>query len=144
MNWVASTLGAPLPVNAIVGGRQISGRTIYVGRACHEGAMLPAKVIPDASERHTHVSYDGKEFAKQDFDILTGSGVAWKRDRNGNVPCGAVPGGHTKTGETLFIGRADHAGSLTVGRIQPSHGCLYLPHSWKEHSYKEYEVLVQE
>lgn len=133
-----------LPDNPGVSVRQRRGGTIYVGRAFHDGALLPAKVIPDTSDRHTHVSYDGREFPKQDFEILAGYGVSWKKDRNGNVPLEAIPGGYTKTGEILYIGRANHAGSLIVGRIHPSHCCLYLCDSWKEHSYKEYEVLVED
>lgn len=36
-----------LPRRALVGGRDIDGATIYVGRANHNGHVLPAKVIPD-------------------------------------------------------------------------------------------------
>lgn len=44
--------------------------------------------------------------------------------------------------EEIYIGRAPFSGSLTVGRIQPSHRCLYIPYNGLEHRIEHYEVLV--
>lgn len=35
-----------LPKDAVVGGRDTDGSLIYVGRAQHEGDLLPCKVLP--------------------------------------------------------------------------------------------------
>lgn len=36
---------------------------------------------------------------------------------NGEIPVGALSSGHTEDGEPLFVGRATHEGSLTVGKV---------------------------
>lgn len=58
------------------------------------------------------------------------------------MPDGAVQGGSNVTGEPLYIGRTHFNGSLTVGKVHPSHNCLYLPFGGAEHSVQQYEVLV--
>jgi len=59
------------------------------------------------------------------------------------VPDGAVPAGQYGD-EQLFIGRAFHEGSLTVGKLHPSHGVLYIPFGGAEISCPNYEVLVSQ
>lgn len=62
----------------------------------------------------------------------------------GAVPFNAVKGGHTINGETLYIGRAHWQGSLTVGKIHPSHQTLYIPYGGQEVPIKaNYEVLIE-
>ena len=61
------------------------------------------------------------------FEVLCNGNVQWQDSQNGHVPPNAVAGGRTESGETLYIGRSRHQGSLTVGKIHPSHGCLYFP-----------------
>lgn len=129
-----------MPRDAILGGHDSDGAQIYVGRASHEGDLIPCKVIP--SKQIAYVSQNGSEISKHNFEVLTGSNVSWIRDRNGSVPPGAFPGGRTKTGETLYIGRVDHNRSKTVGKLHPSHGCVYIPYDGKEMPFKDYEVLV--
>jgi hypothetical protein len=62
---------------------------------------------------------------------------------NGNVPQGAIKSNVTGDGEILYIGRVQNNKSLTVGKIHPSHRCIYVPHQGKEHHYSHYEVLVK-
>jgi hypothetical protein len=62
---------------------------------------------------------------------------------NGHVPTEAFIGGQTHDGVVLYIGRAMHEDALIVGKIQPSHRCLYVPYAGKEYSYSQYEVLIQ-
>lgn len=42
----------------------------------------------------------------------------------------------------LYVGRAAHEGSLTIGKIHPSHQCIYIPYGGAEISLAAYEVLV--
>lgn len=56
-----------MPENAVVGGRDSDGSTIYVGRAYHEGDMLPAKVIPDKNV--AYVCHNGEEHPKDEFEV---------------------------------------------------------------------------
>jgi hypothetical protein len=39
------------------------------------------------------------------------------------------------------MGRALHQGTQTPGKVQPSHGCLYIPFEGAEIPIQEYEVL---
>lgn len=43
--------------------------------------------------------------------------VRWVENGNGSTPPNAIPGGRTSSGETLYIGRAKHQGSLTPGKV---------------------------
>ncbi|KZC08966.1 hypothetical protein WN55_11429 [Dufourea novaeangliae] len=102
--------------------------------------MLPAKVMPDKNV--AYVSHNGEEHPKYDYEVLCLGEFAWEFRSNGDVPSDAVIAGKTSDGEPLYVGRVLHNGSQTVGKIQPSHGCLYIPFDGEELSFKDYEVLV--
>lgn len=126
--------------HAIRAGQNIDGHTIYVGRAFHENDLLPAKVIPDLGL--AYVSYGGEEFQKTEYEILRTGDFVWEFSKNGEIPRNALAIGKTIEGENLYMGRCLHEGTLTPGKIQPSHGCLYIPFNEQELSFTEYEVLV--
>lgn len=65
--WVHRSAGQPLPPTAVSGGRDIDGAQIYVGRAFHEGDMIPAKVIPEKDV--AYVAHAGQEHAKHTFEV---------------------------------------------------------------------------
>ncbi|XP_077543609.1 natterin-3-like [Haemaphysalis longicornis] len=138
--WV-TCCGASIPPNAVSGGCD-NGETVFVGRATHSGDILPGKVL--RSHRTCYVSYAGVEHGHASYQVLVSNGAEfeWIPASGGCVPSGAVQGGKTKTGERLFIGRTFHAGTLTIGKVHPSHKCLYIPYGGKEHRYEKYEVLV--
>lgn len=50
--------------------------------------------------------------------------------------------GESEDGEPLFVGRAQHEGTVTVGKIQPSHGVCYISYAGQELGFADYEVLV--
>ena len=67
----------------------------------------------------------------------------WCAASNGEVPKDAVNGGwNALNGEPLYIGRTSKNGSHVVGKVHPSHKCLYIPYGGKEEKYTDYEVLV--
>lgn len=101
---------------------------------------MPAKVIP--SRQYCSIAHGGAEIEKQNFEVLIGSDVRWKREKNGRFPSDAFPGGRTASGETLYIGRAEHNRSQTVGKLHPTHGSLYIGYGGKEIPFKDYEVLT--
>lgn len=78
----------------------------------------------------------------ENFEVLIGEkDFLWTSASDGRVPEGAVATG--KDGhEDIFIGRAPFKGSLTVGKVHPSHRCLYFPYNGKEERTNNYEVLV--
>ncbi|XP_017783296.1 PREDICTED: natterin-4-like [Nicrophorus vespilloides] len=140
--WVRGNCRSGVPNNAVKGGMDQDGSTIFVGRAEHEGDYIPAKVIPDRNE--AYVAYGGEEHSKTEFDILCEQRFRWEVHDGGDVPYGAVEGGRTCDGEKLYIGRVHHEGSHTVGKVHPSHGCCYIPFGGEEIKYEEYEILVLE
>uniref|UniRef100_A0A182NM72 Uncharacterized protein n=1 Tax=Anopheles dirus TaxID=7168 RepID=A0A182NM72_9DIPT len=123
----------------VIAGKDRNGNTIYVGRAPHEGDMLPANVIP--ARKISYVCYDGQEIAKTDFKVLVSGEYEWKYNCNGKVPSTALKVGQTFEGESLYMGRAIYNGSMIPGKVHPSHGCCYLPDKGKEVSAIKYEVL---
>lgn len=66
---------------------------------------------------------------------------SWVQAGDGQIADGAVSAGNDN-GEELFVGRAPHDGSITVGKIHPSHGCMYLAYGGQEIPISWYEVLV--
>lgn len=141
VSWVHSNVTSVLPRDAILGGRDSDGAPIYVGRATHAGAVLPCKILP--SKQAAYVGTDFQEILKPNYEVLVGRDVRWKKDKNGKVPRDAFVAGRTPTGEALYIGRAEHHGSLTIGKVHPAHSCLYIPYGGKEVPIKEYEVLTE-
>ncbi|CAD7078239.1 unnamed protein product [Hermetia illucens] len=139
--WITSQIHQGLPPQAVVAGHDSDGATIYVGKTHHAGDVIPGKVIP--SKQAFYIAYGGQEVFKDHYEVLTGAGYVWVNTSSGHVPPNAVVGGKTASGEQLYIGRTHHAGSLTPGKIQPSHQCLYIPYGGQEMSFRQYEVLVK-
>lgn len=125
---------------AVRAGVDADGSNIFVGRAFHEGDLLPAKVVTDKGV--AYVSFAGHEIPKYDFELLRFGSFAWEFASHGSVPDGALEVGRTADGEGLFAGRCLHEGTQTPGKIQISHGCLYIPFNGEEIRVHEYEVLV--
>lgn len=142
--WVPSSIHAPLPEGAIHAGHDIDGSQMFVGRAWHEGDQLPAKLIP--SKRAAYVAYGGREVFVDNYDVLCHGSVVWVTVYPSlrAVPPFSVAGGQTRDGEPLYIGRAHHNGSLTVGKMHISHGALYIPFDGSEVAINsEIEVLTE-
>lgn len=134
----------PLPSGAILAGHDQDQSPIYVGRAWHGGDQLPAKVLP--SKNAAYVAYGGQEVFKDQFEVLCNGNISWVKTNPStrSVPPFALVAGNTSQGEPLYIGRAYHQGSLTVGKVQISHGALYIPFGGSEVPvHSEIEVLVE-
>ncbi|XP_046684230.1 natterin-3-like isoform X2 [Homalodisca vitripennis] len=113
---------------------------LYVGRAMHEGDLLPAKVRADGMT--AYVSYGGREFPEHQFEILASHHVAWQHSSNGEINNQAMVVGNTRQGEPLYAGRAWYNGSITLGKVHPSHKCLYIPFNGQEIRINEYEIML--
>lgn len=66
--WVSASHGS-VPSNAVVGGKDLDGETIYVARAFHEGATVPGKLKP--SHKMAWVPWGGRENSKQCYEVPT-------------------------------------------------------------------------
>ncbi|XP_063216418.1 uncharacterized protein LOC134527556 [Bacillus rossius redtenbacheri] len=137
--WVPSGHGG-VPPGAVWAGKDQDGGDIFVGRAFHEGDMIPGKVVP--GHGGMFVAWGGQEHSKFDYEVYCHPHVAWEQGAYGSVPYGAVVGGHTSSGETLYVGRVLHSGTLTPGKIQPSHRVCYISFGGQEIPFDTYEVLI--
>jgi len=135
--WVA-TSGNALPAGAFIGGED-NGEGLVVGRAQHEGALIPGKVVP--SHGVCYVAFGGGEHGKTEYEVLVGSGQ-WVPGNGSNIPPTAMPAGETEEGEPLFVGRVQHEGTVTIGKVHPSHGVCYISYAGQELGFEAYEVLV--
>ena len=113
---------------------------LYIARARHEGDLIPGKLHP--SHGVCYIAWGGGEHGHGEYEVMCSGGGTWVPVTDGNIPHNAVPGGETADGEPLFIGRATHDGTITVGKVQPSHGCCYIPYGGEELAYKEFEIYV--
>ncbi|XP_014232708.1 C3 and PZP-like alpha-2-macroglobulin domain-containing protein 8 isoform X1 [Trichogramma pretiosum] len=136
--WCDAQAGA-IPDNAVLAG-QDGDEALYVGRAEHEGALIPGKVVPGHGV--CYVAWGGEEHAKTEYQVLCNCSGIWVPASADNIPPNAVPCGHTEEGEPLFSGRVNHEGTLTPGKVQPSHGVLYIPFGGQEVSFQEFEILT--
>jgi hypothetical protein len=57
--------GGEIPPNAVKGGHD--NEDLYVGRARHEGALLPGKIVP--SHGVCYVSWGGQEHGKNEYEV---------------------------------------------------------------------------
>jgi len=135
--WVDAANGM-VPPGAVPAG--MDSEQLYVGRARHEGAFLPGKVVP--SHGVCYVPWGGAEHGKQEYQVLCGCQPVWMPAQGGKIPADALPAGETEDGEPLFVGRAVHNGVAAVGKVQASHNCCYVPYGGQELPFSEYEVLV--
>lgn len=62
--WVPGTEGA-VPPNAVLGG--FDNENLYVGRAQHEGGVLPGKVV--SSHGVCYVAWGGAEHGKPEYEV---------------------------------------------------------------------------
>ncbi|XP_067634095.1 uncharacterized protein [Eurosta solidaginis] len=139
--WVSTNVFSSLPEFAIRAGQDSDGDPIYVGRAFHNGDILPCKIVPN--KQQAYVAWGGEEISKVDIEVLTGHHYTWVPASGGHVPPHALRVGQTGDGEPLYIGRGHFNGSLTPGKIHPSHGCLYIPYGGREQKLESYEALTQ-
>ncbi|XP_034177579.1 uncharacterized protein LOC117603005 isoform X4 [Osmia lignaria lignaria] len=137
--WCDAT-GGMLPPGAVEGGRD--EETLYVGRAYHEGALLPGKVKPGHSV--CYVAWGGGEHGKTDYQVLCGCKPMWVPTSGNQIPPNAIPGGETEDGEALYVGRVNHEGTLTIGKVQPSHSVCYIAYGGAEVAFPEYEIMVSQ
>lgn len=85
--WVP-TSGTAIPDGAFIGGED-NGESLIVGRALHEGALIPGKVV--ASHGVCYVAWGGGEHGKPDYEVLVGS-ASWAPGRGSSIPPNALPG----------------------------------------------------
>lgn len=139
--WVHSCVDGPLPPLAVVGGNDSDGTTLFIGRAYHDGDILPVKINP--SNKTAYTCCEGYEIYKEHYEVLCGTGYSWIHCENGVIPINAVSCGQTCKGEIVYIGRGHYDRSLTVGKVFRGDDCLYIPFGGRERRIHRYEVLIK-
>ncbi|XP_067210241.1 C3 and PZP-like alpha-2-macroglobulin domain-containing protein 8 isoform X3 [Linepithema humile] len=135
--WCDASSGM-VPPGAVEGGND--GEPLFVGRARHEGALIPGKVKPGHSV--CYIAWGGEEHGKTDYQVLCDCNPTWVATSGDTIPSNAIPGGETEDGEPLFVGRVHHEGTVTIGKVQASHSVCYIPFGGVEVAFPEYEILV--
>ncbi|ODM93865.1 Natterin-3 [Orchesella cincta] len=120
-----------------------SGNKLYVARAHHFGGIVPGKL--HIGHSHVYIPYNGLEVSVPQYEVLIAAPgtLSWVDGEGSNIPQHAIQGGRDPNGEPYYIGRVFHQGTITVGKVQRSHGTCYVPHGGKEHGYRNYEILVR-
>ncbi|KAF2904886.1 hypothetical protein ILUMI_01288 [Ignelater luminosus] len=137
--WVSSN-GGNVPPNAFVGGQDSNGEPLYVIRSNFQGGNIPGKLV--SSHRTAYVPWGGAENPVPQYEVLCDCNARWVPCSGGNIPPNAITGGTSETGEPLYIGRVQHQGSITCGKVQRSHGTCYIPFGGQEMSFPQYEILI--
>ncbi|CAF5112411.1 unnamed protein product, partial [Rotaria sp. Silwood1] len=125
--WVSAYNGE-VPPNAVPGGHEANGQTLYVARfITKEGQLAPGKLA--LQYRQAYASYGGREESSNVYQVLTHPNqqeLKWVHTSGNNLPTGALQAGGDYR-SPLFIGRAPFKGGLCCGKFEPSHGCVYIP-----------------
>ena len=143
-NWVDAGNGWVPCGKSVIGGHDLNGEVLYIGRTRIGGDIIPGKIVP--SHNVCYAAYAGNEHGERFYQALTAPANAefvWVRSEHGQVPTGAIQGGITSSGEKLYIGRVVgvHQGATCIGKVQPSHRTCYVSFAGKEHGHTHYEVL---
>ncbi|XP_004930634.1 uncharacterized protein LOC114246481 [Bombyx mandarina] len=144
IEWVPTTPqnASILSEKAVVAGYEgHDGSPLWVIRSQFQGDLIPGKLC--VKHFSAYVPWGGKENAVQNIEVCCArpERVRWLESRDGVIPPNAVMGGNTAAGEPLYIGRAREQGSLTPGKVHPSHKVLYISFAGQELPHKVYEIL---
>ncbi|XP_061704892.1 uncharacterized protein LOC133516136 [Cydia pomonella] len=144
VEWIPSSTGdaASLSDRAVVAGYEgFDGSPLWVIRARFEGDLIPGKFA--AKHRAAYVPWGSNENSVANFEVCCArpERIRWVPSRDGAVPPNAAVAGNTAAGEPLYVGRAKHEGSLTPGKVHPSHKNMYISYGGKEIPHNTYEVL---
>ncbi|XP_050349452.1 annexin A7-like [Nymphalis io] len=144
VEWIPSTPNDAhtLSNRAVVAGYEGYDQSpLWVIRARYEGDMIPGKLA--IKHKAAYVPWGGRENAVNNIEVCCArpEKVRWVESRDGMIPQNAIISGNTSAGEPLYIGRAREQGSLTPGKVHPSHKAMYLSFAGKEVPHKIYEIL---
>ena len=150
-----------LPLNSFIGGVLETGEEAFVAR--DKINTQTAVGFSTSTGLKASIPYDCIENIRNSYEVMTTEHpnfFNWKTCQHGNVPDSAVVGGFEPDVENLYIGRtctllsegrSYYAGPLSlnrhchtgvrVGKISPSHRCLYIPFNGNEYWFSTYEVL---
>ncbi|KAK9731957.1 Protein of unknown function (DUF3421) [Popillia japonica] len=136
--WVQATSGQ-VPPNAFGGGED-NGEPMYVIRGTFNDGLIPGKLL--SSHGCAYVPWGGNENGINTYEVLCDFNGDWIDCSGGNIPPNALTAGQSEDGEPLYVGRVLHEGTMTVGKVQQSHGVCYIPYGGNELGFPDYQILV--
>jgi hypothetical protein len=144
VEWVPASPSSPehLTGRAVLGGKEYDGNPIWIIRSWCDGNLIPGRLA--LRQKSALIPFKGAGLRVEEIEVLCArpEKIRWEQASVGNVPPGAIPGGVTSQGETLYVGRAKYQNSLIPGKVQPSNQCCYIVYSSQEIAVKDYEVLT--
>uniref|UniRef100_A0A336MMK0 CSON001398 protein n=1 Tax=Culicoides sonorensis TaxID=179676 RepID=A0A336MMK0_CULSO len=125
--WIKYKKGEPIPPNtAFVDVDPTNNWPLGVGRFKHHGDLLPGTF--NIKEKCVYAPYGGQTHKCQDnFEILCNGNLKWVESEKGKIERQAVMGGGVRNNGKLFIGKVERDNRPLIGKIHPSHYCLYIP-----------------
>ncbi|PXF43407.1 hypothetical protein BWQ96_06853 [Gracilariopsis chorda] len=140
LKWVTYS-GGPQPANLVEAGYRGNGSKTYVARGEIGGELAIGKFQNGTS----YIPWNGKENNVSPCELLVcdkPDELLWIPASNGEVPNGAIDGGHRQDGLPFYVGHAKHESEMLPGRVFPLDKCIYVGTGWKVYRKSEYEVLV--
>lgn len=129
LRWVRG--GSYVPSNAVEGGEDSNGDTLYICRTSHSGTTVPGKVVGGKC----NYNWGTTEYASGTYDILVGTGEYWTRDLNTRTALAAAVG----TGQDFYICSAHTQNGSHPGRLQ--NGKCNYSYGGRGYSTTDFEVL---
>lgn len=129
LRWVRG--GYSIPFDAVVGGEDRNGNTLYICRTVHRDVTLPGKV--DGGK--CSYNWGSVEYYSSTFDILIGDGEYWTETVNSRA---AVVGGSNRT-QIYYVCRAFESGGAHPGRLQ--NGKCNYGFAGRGYASSNYEIL---
>ncbi|KAM8712944.1 hypothetical protein ACLKA7_013299 [Drosophila subpalustris] len=147
IQWVPIDLSDPLATvdleGAVQCGTDHEGFDTYVARVCLHYDLLPANFVPH--KRVVYAPWDQSAHrlnTEVELLIVKDCELKWVPKSFGGVPSNALKTGYAESGEVLYTGRAIHENRMLLGKVHPSHQCLFFPTEVDELRARHYEVLV--
>ncbi|MEQ1604449.1 MAG: DM9 repeat-containing protein [Pyrinomonadaceae bacterium] len=129
LRWVRG--GGSIPSNAVVGGVDSDGDSLYICRTVHSGTTVPGKVVG----YKCNYNWGTTEYTSPTFDILIGTGEYWTRDLNTRTALAAATG----TNQDYYICSAHTSNGSHPGRLQ--NGKCNYGYGGRGYSSTDFEIL---
>ena len=150
--WKEWSPNRRIPTNAVKAGEQCSGDVLYIGKNAQN---RPGKLEPFFQHNCLYVSSDGREHRYQSCHVLceyvapplTYTALPpheWVPAQGGVIPTGALAGGLTPSGSTIYVSRARYYNQLVPGQLVDGETSARICSGSLEHPYENYEVLTVE
>lgn len=141
-SWQPFKKGDPLPPGTVFADIDPTNNwPIGVGRFWHEGDTLPGTF--NIKDMFVTAAFGGQSHkCENNFEILCNGSLDWVPTEKGVVVEKAVRGGRCAYREELFVGKVMIDGKTYIGKVHPSHNCLYIPYLTAELKVQDQYLML--